>query len=365
MDNYSEEVKMGDGRSVILKRDGTWDFKNPEERLPTKRGWEDARLYILLGILGLVLLFVSDCLKLGSACIERYGKQFLANLFTEIGTALLVAVLLALTVQKVLKERDERRFRAERELIKRDVFEHVLGYRLPEGTFKELDNQILGAKFIRKDFKCCYELESISEFAKYVKVNATFEYEIVNRTPEELLFSFETAIEKAPVSELNDRVNFTKVIVTGCEPPIRLNDKEECEKEVDEITRPNHKVIKKPIRISGFEAAGVNVEFEVVRFLDGGGSFLLHPLQTVGFALKVEAPSDVEVSADPYFPGKLKKGREHYPDGGAYNWVSDHPILPYQGVYVTWKSKDNANLSSGDSSGLENNGSEKSVDGQN
>src|SRR6185369_4361383 len=282
-----------------------------------------------------------------SYCLEhQYGDNFLIHLLKEIGFALLVAVILAMTVEYVQKKRDEQRFRAEREAIKKDVFEHVLGYRLPKGTFEQLDNQILGAKFIRRNFRCFYVLQDLKGTAeKFMQVKATFTYEIVNRTPEKQSFLFLTVIENAPVESLNENVKFTSVRVTGCEPPIDLDTENKLTAAVKRNIRPNHKVIQEPISISPFGSASAVVNFDSVKAFEGGVSFLLHKLQTVGFFLRVDAPPDVEVSADAYFPGELRKGSEHHPGNNTYNWEFEHPILPYQGVYVTWKSKPSANSS--------------------
>lgn len=337
MTSDNEEITTADGRSVILKPDRTYEFKGFGEERLAKRG-SDFLLYMLVVVLGVLCSIWSYCLE------HQYGDNFLIHLLKEIGFALLVAVVLARTVEHVQKKRDEQRFKAEREAIKKDVFEHVLGYRLPKGTFEQLDNQILGAKFIRRNFRCSYVLQELKgTVEKFMEVKATFTYEIVNRTPEKQSFLFLTVIENAPVESLNENVKFTSVRVTGCEPPIDLDTDKKLSDAVKRNIRPNHKVIQEPISIPAFGSASAVVNFDSVKAFEGGVSFLLHKLQTVGFYLRVEVPPDVEVSADAYFPGELREGSEHHPGNNTFNWVFDHPILPYQGVYVTWKSKPRAN----------------------
>jgi hypothetical protein len=330
-----DETTLSDGRSVILNRDGTWKFKGSGEKLLEIPGWGDALLYISLLLSGAFFLFLSNYLE------NLYGKQFWSALLTELGTALVVAGILAATVQYVEKKRDQRRFRAERETIKKDVFEHVFGYRLPSGTVEELTNQILWAKFIRKNFRCCYKLERVDDHGeKFMKVSATFTYDIENRTPETQTFDFQTAIENAPVERLNDHVKFTSVRVLGCEgTPLELDTPEKIAAKVRTDIRHNHQVIQEDISISGYGYASAVVKFDSVKAFEGGVSFLLHRLLTVGFYVKVDAPPEVEVSADGYFLTKLKKGPEYDKRSNTYNWVLDQPILPFQGVYVTWKTK--------------------------
>lgn len=339
MNSYNkEETTLADGRSVILKRDGTYEFKGSGEKLLATPGWMDLLLYIGLGFFGTLFLFLSDYFE------NLYGRQFGSNLLTELGTALLVAGILAATVQYVEKKRDQRRFRAERENIKRDVFEHVFGARLPPGTVAELAKQILEAKFIRKNFRCCYKLERIDDQGeKFMKVYATFTYDIENRTPDKQSFTFQTAIENAPVERLNDHVKFTSVRVIGCEKPVELDTPGKIADNVKRDIRHNHQVIQEDILISGYGSASAVVKFDSVKAFEGGVSFLLHHLLTVGFYVKVDALPEVEVSADAYFPTELRKGPEDHERSNTYNWVLDDPILPNQGVYVTWKSKENVN----------------------
>ncbi len=313
---------------------------------PIKQRKETA-LYVALG--GLSLIFLSG----GYYLEHEYHRYLLSHLATEIGIAWIVALILAMTIEHVSRKRDERIFREEKETIKRmfeeeneairrDVFKHVLGYRLPEGTFAELDNQILRAEFIRRDFKCSYKLEVLTvgpENTKFMKVHGTLTYEIVNRTPERKPYLFSTIVERAPVEELNSLVKFVSVNVKGCEERLALETEDEIRKAVDHEIRPNHLVIEKQISISGNTYASAVVRFEAVRVFEGGVSFLLHKLQTVGFSLKVEAPQDVEVSASAFLPEPLGEGVEHYPSSNTYHWVLKNPILPYQGVYVSWKSK--------------------------
>ncbi|MBC8030665.1 MAG: hypothetical protein H7Z16_11185 [Pyrinomonadaceae bacterium] len=263
-----------------------------------------------------------------------------SHLLTEIGVAGVVAIILAMTIEYVARKRDERRFREEKEAIKNDVFEHVLGYRLPKGTFAELDNQILRASFIRRDFRCSYTLVPIKVgTTKFMKIEATWTYEIVNRTPERQPYLFRTMVEKAPVEELDPLVKFTCVNVKGCQVPLTLDSADACKEEAKDNIRPNHWVIEKQISIVGATHASVVVSFEAVRVFEGGVSFLLHSLQTEGFSLKVTAPPEVEVSASPFLPESLGEGAEHQLSRNRYHWVLNNPILPYQGVYVTWKSK--------------------------
>jgi hypothetical protein len=296
----------------------------------------------------------------------EHDHALLSHIATEVGIAVLVAIILALTIEHQSKKREERRLEAERkrgkrrleaerkkeeerlvaerEAIKKDVFEHVLGHRLPEGTFAEMDNQILNSSFIRRDFTASYTLSALgvgegAKKTKFMKLEAKYSYRIVNQMREKKPYIFMTVIEQAPVEELNEYVKFTSVNVKGCEEPITLDTKEKIDNAVDRNKRPNHLTIEKGISIPPNESAWVNIKFQAVRAFEGGVSYLLHPLQTMVFNLKVEAPEDVAVSATAYLPEELAEGEEHVPNSNSYHWKLMRPILPYQGVYLTWKSK--------------------------
>ena len=75
-----------------------------------------------------------------------------------------------------------------------------------------------------------------------------------------------------------------------------------------------------------------------------GVRFILTPLQALGLDLKVKACKDIEVLANAYLPETLTTGDGHLPEHNIYHWVLKRPMLPNQGVYLTWKSKAGADL---------------------
>lgn len=329
--------------------------------MPEEKSREE--LYKQILMYGVWLLLSISLIVLGYYLEHEFHYRLRSHIVTEIGIAGLVAIILALTIEHQSRKSEEKRAAAERErekerqtaererererlaversAIKKDVFEHVLGYRLPDGTFAEIDNQILNASFIRKDCTFSYQLEpmELKNKQRYMKLKAKLTYKIVNLTPEKKPYDFSTIVELAPIKELNDQVKFTSVNVKGCEKLFSL-DEDELKEATDDAKRPNHIMIEKKISILPEVPASATITFEAVRTLEGGHSFILHPLQTVGFDLKVGATKDIEVVATSYFREKLKEGDEHLPHINSYHWIMRSPILPYQGIYLTWKSKE-------------------------
>lgn len=296
------------------------------------------------------LTVASAILITAGYALEIDGKKLLGHIVEELGIAVMIAIVLALTIehqsrkreerrQEADRQRDEERREAEREEIKKNVFDHVLGYRLPEGIFAELDNQILNAWFIRSEFSVLYRLSVLETDPRFLKIDGTLSYNIVNLTPEIRPYTFTTSIEKAPIEELDELVKFKSVRVTGCATPLVLDTEESLEKEVDHETRPNHKVISKSIEIMPKVNALAVINFDVLRILQGGSSFILTPVQTLGFELIVHAPKNVDVLATAYLRETFEKGKFHSPSSGTFHWKLNRPMLPYQGVYLTWKSK--------------------------
>ncbi|MGH8556422.1 MAG: hypothetical protein ACRESZ_02955 [Methylococcales bacterium] len=140
----------------------------------------------------LSLLFVT-----AGYCFEHeWQSPLLSHISTELGIAGMIAVMLALTIEHVSKKRDEQRLEADRRVIKNDVFEHVLGYRLPDGTFAAINDQILNAWFIRKAFTTSYRLSQLETDKGYILINGQLSYELFNMTPETKAYKFWTAIER-------------------------------------------------------------------------------------------------------------------------------------------------------------------------
>lgn len=320
-----------DGRAVVLRPEGTWEFK--DFSLPRYfRARKEIGMYLLCFLLSILFLIAGHY-------AEHEGHWKLrSHILNEIGIALLVAIILAMTIEYVSRRRDERKFKEEKEAIKNDVFEHVLGYRLPEGTFPVLDAQILNAAFFRKDFAVRYELFPLED-PRFIQIHGQISYKVLNLTPEPKEFHFRTGIEKAPIAELDHLVKFTVVRVRDKEGDLLdLDSEDKLIKAQDEMVA-NHLHIKRTITIKGSDQVSATIRYESVRALQGGSAFLLTPNVALGFQLFVQAWDGIEVSATAYLPETLKKGDQHLKQQNSYHWVLERPMLPYQGVYLSWKSK--------------------------
>ena len=344
MSNYIQtpiEIITKDGRKVVLKPEGTWEFKDlPPQWLFKER--KETGMYLLWGSLSLFFLIAGYCAE------HQLDWQLRAHILNELGIAGFVAIILAATIEYVSRKRDERRFREEKQAIKNDVFQHVLGYQLPEGTFAELNEQILNASFIRKDFTVKYTLSSLND--RFIKIKGQISYKVFNITAGQKDFDFRTGIEKAPIAELDDQVKFKVVkIRSSVGDLLDLQDEDKIKEAQDERT-PRHLYIRKRFAIKGKQHLSTTIKFEVVRTLEGGSEFFLTPLLALGFSLFVEAWEGLEVSATSYLPEELTEGDEHLKKQNSYHWVLQRPMLPFQGVYVSWKSRPTSSPPAGEPS---------------
>jgi|GEM_PF-3985105 len=333
MSNYEQtpiEATTRDRRKVILRPDSTWEFKDlpPPWRFKERK---EKGMYLLWGALSLLFVIA------GNYTEHEWHWQLRSHILNEIGIAGFVAIILAVTIEYVSRKRDERRFKEEKEAIKHDVFEHVLGYRLPEGTFAELDEQILNASFMRKDFTVTYNLSPLPD-PRFIKIAGQISYKVFNLTAGKKDFNFRTGIEKAPIAELDDQVKFMVVKIRGSGVEVDLQDTKDIKAAEDHQT-PHHLYIRKKITIKGKENISTTIKFEVVRALQGGSEFFLTPILALGFELFVEAWEGIEVSAASYSHEDLTEGDQHLEKQNSYHWVLQRPMLPYHGVYLSWKPK--------------------------
>jgi|ERR1041384_3700192 hypothetical protein len=335
MSIYSQrpiELTTKDGRKVVLRSEGTWEFKDlpPQRRF---RARKETGMYLLWGTLSLFSLVAGYYVE------HQLNSHLGSHILNEIGIAGFVAMILAATIEYVSRKRDERRFKEEKEAIKSDVFEHVLGYKLPEGTFAELNEQILNASFIRKDFKVKYILSPLNDDDRFIKIQGQISYKVFNVTAGQKEFNFRTGIEKAPIVDFDNQVKFKVVkIRSDGRDLLDLQDEKTIKAAQDENT-PRHLYIRKRFPIKGNQHVSTTIKFEVVRAREGGSEFFLTPLLALGFELFVDAWDGLEVSATAYLPEDLTDGDQHLKKQNSYHWVLERPILPFQGVYVSWKSK--------------------------
>jgi hypothetical protein len=149
-------------------------------------------------------------------------------------------------------------------------------------------------------------------------------------------FPLKHAIDKPPLAALSDRVKYLSLNVKGCKSPIELNEDQLRNRHTHSETEialdlPQEIVVEKG------RSASVELKYTAVRNLNGGRIDYVLTSHASGIELVVHVPKGgLKVSAAAYSPYQPKPTTRHAPTTGYYNWTIDRPLLPYQGVYVTW-----------------------------
>ena len=275
--------------------------------------------------------------SIGLIGLSHTQTGLMEALLKECGIAGLVALVVALTVEQLSQEEFKKLALDERNAIKRDVFHYVYGRNIPEEITKEIDTQILETDFVRNKLMTHFLLDPFEhDGERYLLNDCTISYQVQNIAADDRTFPLKHAIDKPPLAALSDRVKYVSLNVKDCKSPIEWDEDQLKNRHIrseTEITLD----LPKEIVVEKGRSATVELKYTAVRNLKGGRIDYNLTSHASGIEVVVHVPKGgLQVSADAYSPYRPTPTGRHVPKNGYHNWTIDRPLLPYQGVYITW-----------------------------
>jgi hypothetical protein len=295
-----------------------------------------------------ILLIVSALALLIGFFVENSAdgviwREMLGHLLTEVGIAGFVGFILALTFEKLSAEEFRKLASDERDAIKQDVFHYVFGHSIPQEIMSIIDKQILKTPLVRRNLRVEYVLEAVEApggATKYVRATRELNYEVENLSGQPCRLPVTSAVDVAPIPELQDDAKFLYVRAEGCAQPFECGDESELRgmqrvSRIEKCISFEDKVVVLPDR-----PTSVTVRTQSVKHYDGGGVYFILNTHTCDLDLTVIVPGkDMEVEAAATTENELTATHRHKPQLGFYNWKLERPLLAYQGVDVRWFPK--------------------------
>jgi hypothetical protein len=307
-------------------------------------------------------IFIVIALELESAdgLFNPPIQQLLVHLLSELGIAGLVAVLLAVTFERlsaeefrklgedqlsVSAERFKEMAEEERGHVKTDVFHYVLGYAIPKEITDEIDTQILKAWFLRRHFELRLRIRPVQDSEtghRYMRLTGRYRYELENLTAEPKEYAFVPNLQRACASRaLGPEVRFTGVRIEGCENALAWGEDELESRRIEHPTHVRVRIEPGELPIippKSSRSTVVDIRYESIAQFDCGQYYMIFSHHTTDVQVIVDAV-DAGVLVFGHTTSQHGLNETHWSDAAnhLYHWETRRPFLASQGIYLTWR----------------------------
>jgi len=290
-------------------------------------------ILVIMGFIGVVLLLVS--IVIGTSLEDGAEKPLYAIFFKELGFALIIAVLLAFSVERAMRSRHEKAAQDTMEAINKNLFKAVYDRYIPPEVFSEVERCLMTCDIVRKEYQIDYTLsyiehddfEGISQGDKdsHLKCDIFSKYVIENVTDSTTDVPIELHLEKPIDSALSKFLEVKSVsigdwTIKGDQIKDYIEDAKE------------HLIFKTNKEISARGEVEVSMVARVVkRKVDA--EIWASRLPSNDITLRVRSPRGVEVFATANHSQSLKVS-----DSSDFKvYELKHGVFPFQSVIFWWK----------------------------
>jgi len=243
------------------------------------------------------------------------------QLASEVGTALIIAFVLAMLVDWAVKKELLTEFA-------RDVSGHIIGQLLPVELREHLRGY-LEMSLVRENWNIRYNLKPLPPH--YVEVGVVSDYVMVNRSSDEQTFPFVIKVEKGWYRAVGKENLITMVSANE-----ERRDQPRCDDE------DGHWVHKWPVKLPPYDRDNpqrTRFHAQAVQyFFECAFSPFISMWPVSNTAVTVTYPKDdYDVLLDTTFRPRKALVRNDLQDGT--QWEINEPILPGQGFFVRWSKK--------------------------
>lgn len=191
----------------------------------------DITVITLLSAIGII--FVS--LSLRYHVLEPETGSFIRSRFIyEIGTALIVAVILILTAETFSRRRQAEQQEGYLRKINEDVYKAVFGQSLPPSILTEVIDSIVKNSFIRKDFKVRYFLKASQneKYKGFLEGKVEVEYILENLTDDPQEYTIRSKVSKKLLPDNGANLKFGYLQIVQQEHPENPEKIKQIEEEI-------------------------------------------------------------------------------------------------------------------------------------
>lgn len=290
-----------------------------------------------------VLLAAASAFLLASTILENYSLEgepgglhwyesakTYAALLKEAAVATFIAFVVSLAIERSSRRRQEDDFHQFQREIATDVLYGVMKKRFPEPIWKEIEETILSAQFVRGRFHATYEFHELRRGKDidrtHIGVTNEIFYTLRNIDAEprqaDIGLSFRVP-DDADIRALST-LEFLKIGSEEIHPEGRMEN--------------NYAVFKKPMILQPGQEIGVTIRYRMIKFRSDYEVWTaMHPTGEARFDI-ISHIDNLRFSAESLQRYPIKPVREDETGRFQY-WEFTRPILPFQGVMIFWRER--------------------------
>jgi hypothetical protein len=304
-------------------------------------------LLLILALIFVIVAVVWDALlKTETTDLWTFRGAVWVEVVREFGFAFFIAWIVAVTIEKSSKRRQEVSVQAMQKRIADNVFRGVYSTEFPNRMIDTITRNLLKSKFVRNYIDLTYEINPLTEVdANYGKsppfvcVRTKMDYVIRNMTDEETIFPFRLLLDQPPDPGLQKYVKLETIEIDGHDAKGKISSKKNEDGTIEYAGDFN---IKPSPVLDDDPLKGLRVKIEHVIIKNNVDTVIWStPYPTLKLDLSVIMNvKDNMFQAHALYRKEFKKtwGKpEEYE--GIHTWTLDDVVLPHQGVVVFWQPK--------------------------
>jgi hypothetical protein len=254
-------------------------------------------------------------------------------MFKELGTAILIAMILVFTVERFTRERHEKAADDMMMNINKNLFNAIFKRYIPERVFEQVEKCVMESKVYRHEHELDYVIEKFG--AKYsddlqknfFKCTAHTRYQIENLLDQQITHNVFIRLER-PLFEEHQKI---------CEiVEISIDKHHLSPEEIKKHTKYTDQHIEFCYPCSLAQRSSLQVKTKSILVKQQCDMEIwCSQLPSDGFKLEVSTPSkDITVHAVANHHEKLE---EQTVSEVSHKWVLDYGVFPHQSIILWWK----------------------------
>lgn len=291
--------------------------------------------------IGVVLILV----YINAPIVDNGGtlsKSLVYVFAKELGFALIIASILAFTVERATRRRHEDAAENTMRSINKNIFKAIYGRYIPEEVFSEVERCLLTTDVVRKQYQIDYTLDYIKEndyprMTKddkdtHLKVDLYSKYTLENTTNRHTEVPIELHLEKPIDDLLVEYIQIESVIIGAIE-----FSKEEIEEICKTHNTKEHVIFAHRQEMKGRESIEVSMTAKILkRKVDAEIWASRFPSSDI--TVRIISPCDISVMGTANHSQKLIERKMN----GKQIFELKHGIFPFQSIIFWWKDRPNA-----------------------
>lgn len=282
--------------------------------------------------IGITLLLLGIVLHLWDHHHQVHpSMEYLYTFLRELGFAFIIAWALTMGIERTSRDRHNKHFQNQLDIIKRNVFEAVYCTRQDPSVVQMLETEILGHPFFRTQYEVEFVMDYIDMSGERVlRADIKVRYRMNNVTNKDQDAIFRAVIEKPYSKALADEAVMKSLTIDG-----KQLSAAEIKQSNDALAdTPDFRRYSRPFLVKANSYSDVVAEYTVIKYCrDNMVWQVFDPCDS--FKLTVFHPIDLIIYGDVIhsFPGEKSGGGLN---DKIFNLRISRPLFPNNGVQFWW-----------------------------